>query len=629
MNPAEREQLAKALPNYEIGGELGRGAFGVVISGRHRRLGREVAIKQLPAALSADPGVRDRFLAEAKVLATLTHPHVVPIYDYVEDGDLCLLVMEKLTGGTLWARFVGQGLIPQAACAVLLATCTGLAHAHEHGVLHRDIKPDNLLFAQQGVLKVADFGIAKVLSGSQALATRAGDVLGTPAYMAPEQAGGQPIGPAADVYASGVMLYELLSGRLPFSEEGGPLAIVYRHVHEDPTPITEVAPTISAPIAEVTMSAIARDTADRFETAEAFGVALGEAASATWGPGWLDLADLPVHATGPIIASATRPSHGSLPPPPVPDRVPPTLEGPLGAAPATVAGGPPPQPPLGGSVTATPVRPLTSQHVQGGQAGDLDVRDLVPIQEAITPPPFPLVHVLVALAALLLAVGVALVGPTLEWDDAPPPGVLEVGDVDPGTGEVPSIDLGEAFTVTLGPGAPSADAVEVDLSLWEVPLGVPALAAVEEAADGTRSARLNLSGARFTVASTVAADLRLLDGDAQVAAFRFGVRSEQQPFLTVPGVLVVGVFLFALAYAESFLRHLRRGQRRVVGVIGVMITGAGIGAVLVGVAWLGADRPPEPVVASAVVVLAALAGLAAGLAARRTSRRRRVLVRLR
>lgn len=629
MTPAERDQLAKALPNYEIGGELGRGAFGVVLNGRHRRLGREVAIKQLPAAFSADPEVRSRFLAEAQVLATLTHPHVVPIFDYVEDGDLCLLVMEKLTGGTLWARFVGQGLTPQATCAVLLATCTGLEHAHQHGILHRDIKPDNLLFADEGVIKVADFGIAKVLTGSQAMATRAGDVLGTPAYMAPEQAEGQSVGPAADVYASGVMLYELLSGQLPFSEDGGPLAIVYRHVHEDPTPITEAAPRVSAPIAEAVMTAIARDTEDRYETAEAFGVALGEAATATWGPGWLDLADLPVHATGPIIASTTRPSDGFLPPPAVSDRAPPTRQDrAVGGAQATVAGGPPPQPPLDGSVTATPVRPAVSQHVQGGEAGDFDVRDLIPIQEAITPPPFPVLYLLVALAALLLAVGVAFAGPTLEWDDAPAPGVLEVAGVDPATGELPAIDLTDAFTVTLGSTAPPADAVEFDLSLWDVPLGVTARGEVQGEQDGARSARLNLGGARFTAASTVAADLRLLDSEAEVAAYRFGVRNVQQPFLTLPGLLVVGVLLFALAYAESFLRHLRRGQRRVIGVIGVMITGAGIGAALVGVAWLAADRPPLPAVAAAAVVLAAFAGLAAGLAARRTSRRRRILVRL-
>src|SRR4051812_18602623 len=106
----ERDRMAAALPQYEIEGELGRGGFGVVLQGRHRHLGREVAIKQLPRAFAADPAVRGRFVAEAKVLATIDHPHVVPVYDYVEDDGLCLLVMEKLAGGTVWTRFTTTGM---------------------------------------------------------------------------------------------------------------------------------------------------------------------------------------------------------------------------------------------------------------------------------------------------------------------------------------------------------------------------------------------------------------------------------------------------------------------------------------------------------------------------------------
>src|SRR5881227_1627337 len=122
----DQEAVAAALPLYEVEGELGHGAWGLVIAGRHRQLGRDVAIKQLPRAFGADPAVRSRFIAEARLLASLDHPHIVPLYDYVEYDGLCLLVMERLTGGTVWSRFHREGFTPQGACAVLLGTCAGL-----------------------------------------------------------------------------------------------------------------------------------------------------------------------------------------------------------------------------------------------------------------------------------------------------------------------------------------------------------------------------------------------------------------------------------------------------------------------------------------------------------------------
>src|ERR1700738_3621737 len=144
-----QEEIVAALPEYDIGGELGRGGFGLVLSGRHRQLRRDVAIKELPPALAADPRVRARFAAEARVLASLSHPHIVPIYDYVERDGLCLLVMEKLTGGTLWDRFKQQGLGVESTCAVAMAACTALHYAHQRGVLHRDVKPENLLYSSE------------------------------------------------------------------------------------------------------------------------------------------------------------------------------------------------------------------------------------------------------------------------------------------------------------------------------------------------------------------------------------------------------------------------------------------------------------------------------------------------
>jgi non-specific serine/threonine protein kinase len=300
----DEDLVRAALPLYEVHGELGRGAWGVVIAGRHRQLGRDVAIKQLPRAFGADPAVRSRFVTEARLLASLDHTHIVPIYDFVEHEGLCLLVMERLTGGTLWSRFQAGALTPDRSCAVTLATCSALHYAHAHGVLHRDIKPDNLLFSTHGVLKVTDFGIAKVVGGSSTVATRAGDILGTPAYMAPEQAQGESLGAGADIYALGTVLYELLSGRLPFPDDDNPLTTLYRHVNDRPRPLAEAAPHVPPELAEVTERALETDPGSRYPDAESFGVALAEAATTAWGQGWLGDTGVTVAAPGQMMSAA-------------------------------------------------------------------------------------------------------------------------------------------------------------------------------------------------------------------------------------------------------------------------------------------------------------------------------------
>jgi serine/threonine-protein kinase len=301
----ERDQIAQALPAYVVGEELGRGAFGVVWAGEHRRVGRRVAIKHLTAI---DAVMKGRFLAEAQVLASLEHPHVVPLYDYVEDGESCLLVMERLEGGTLGERFsLPRKVGVASACAVAMVACAALHHAHRKGVLHRDVKPDNLLFSAEGILKVTDFGIAKlVIDGvAQSGSTEIGTLKGTPAYMAPEQVVGQGgLGPGVDIYATGLLLYELLSGELPFSEEGSALVVAFRRLHQDPERIDAIDPEVPRELADVVMQALNRLPVDRFASAEDFGVAIGRAACASLGPGWLDHSRVALLAPGPIMDSA-------------------------------------------------------------------------------------------------------------------------------------------------------------------------------------------------------------------------------------------------------------------------------------------------------------------------------------
>lgn len=307
----DQEAVAAALPAYEVGEELGRGSWGIVFAGRHRHLAREVAIKELSPALARDPAVRARFLAEGRLLASLDHPHVVPVYDFVEHEALCLLVMERLRGGTVADRAARERLAPQVACALALPACAGLDHAHRRGVLHRDVKPDNLLFSAAGTLKVADFGLAKVLGGGLGAATAQGEMLGTPAFMAPEQIQGRELTPATDVYALATTLYLLLSGGLPFVAEGDLAALLFRRAHEAPRPLLDAEPGLPARIAEVVDGALARDPAERPSGAEVLGVALARAAVEVWGPGWLAATGVVLASSGPIASAAL----GEAPPP--------------------------------------------------------------------------------------------------------------------------------------------------------------------------------------------------------------------------------------------------------------------------------------------------------------------------
>ena len=250
------DEVGELLDAYDIEDELGRGAWGIVRRARHRQLGRPVAIKQLSADLGQDPGVRARFAAEARLIASLDHPHIVPAYDYVERAGSAVIVMEYLPGGTLWQRFLGPGVTPEEAVAYLLAVTSALHFAHQRAILHRDVKPDNLLFNSRGVLKLTDFGLARVLSDALGARSGAGTVVGAPAYIAPERVTGEALAPSSDVYSAAVVLYELLAGRLPFPAAADPLAQLYQHVYQAPQPLTEVAPEVPPPLARVVMRAL-------------------------------------------------------------------------------------------------------------------------------------------------------------------------------------------------------------------------------------------------------------------------------------------------------------------------------------------------------------------------------------
>src|SRR3954471_5081409 len=259
----ERERLGSVLPAYEIGSVLGRGSFAVVYAARHRGLDRPVAIKRLSPELLRSSDARERFAAEARVLASLDHPHIVRVYDYVEHEDLCAFVMERMPGGTLAHRLLAGRPTREWSCAVMLGALHGLEQAHRQGVLHRDVKPENLLFADGELVKVADFGIAKVVGAQGARMTATAAAIGTPAYMAPEQVtrAAGALSSATDVWAAGAVLYELLAGQPPFALEGELGAVLFARVSEDATPLSDVAPELPEELNDVVMRALARDPA--------------------------------------------------------------------------------------------------------------------------------------------------------------------------------------------------------------------------------------------------------------------------------------------------------------------------------------------------------------------------------
>jgi serine/threonine-protein kinase len=581
--------VQSALPSYEVGGELGRGAMGVVLAGRHRQLERDVAIKQLPPAFAADEEVRHRFGQEARTLASLAHPHIVPVYDYVEREGLCLLVMEALPGGTLWDRFTGEGVTMATACTAVLATCAGLHFAHQRGVLHRDVKPENLMFAADRTLKITDFGIAQVFGGDETVTTVDGSVIGTPAYMAPEQAEGSACGPPADVYATGTVLYELLSGSLPFSIEGGSVEVLERRVHEDPVPLADVAPNVPGPLVEVTMRAIARDPDDRYGSAEAFGVALAEAATESFGSGWLGRADLTLVATGPI-AIAAGPATPS------------TDDGVASAAgdATTVTGR---ETMIAGKGAPIPQDPplrvrATAVHRAGVRIDELSPEDLVRVDDLIKPPKPPRVSLATAslLLALLVVLSVLGIGTAEPAPSALRPGTVRVGGVDITSGRRVVANLAHDVPVLvrrLPAGARDAVYVRLGFSALGLQLPPSRSAVLAPARGGGMRAAVDAQRVRVLVSGQVTGQVRFLDArKRELRSDEFRFQADRPAILTANGLVGLLVLAFVVTYGWSLSLPLRRGRRRTSAYVGMAILGGVAGAAVVDVVWsLGGPQP--------------------------------------
>ena len=260
---------------YELGDRLGVGGMSTVLEAFDRRLERHVAVKLLAEHLAEDKQFVARFRREALSAARLVHPNIVQVFDFGLDerSDRHYIVMELVRGqsGAEILREAGV-LGVQEALSMVLQACRGLDYAHRNGVVHRDVKPGNLLRAEDDVVKLADFGIAKAVTEESAI-TQVGSVIGTAAYLAPEQAAGEQVGPPADLYALGVVTYQFLSGRLPY-EAQSLTELALKQMREIPPPLDELNPDVTPQLAVAVDRALALDPADRYPDAETFRDAL-------------------------------------------------------------------------------------------------------------------------------------------------------------------------------------------------------------------------------------------------------------------------------------------------------------------------------------------------------------------
>jgi serine/threonine-protein kinase len=261
------EPAAPVIPGYEILGVLGRGGMGVVYRARQVELDREVALKMILAGGHAGPEERARFRSEALAIARLRHPHVVQIHEVGEHNGLPYFSLELMDAGSLAQRLGGKPLPAQPAAQLVETLARAVHTAHQQGILHRDLKPGNVLLTADGTPKIADFGLAKRLQGASGQ-TPAGAILGTPNYMAPEQAVGdnRPIGPAADVYALGAILYELLTGRPPFNA-ATPLDTIMLVVNQEPLPPRRPQPSVPRDLENICLKCLEKEPAKRYATA--------------------------------------------------------------------------------------------------------------------------------------------------------------------------------------------------------------------------------------------------------------------------------------------------------------------------------------------------------------------------
>ena len=269
--------IGKTLGRYEILGLLGSGGMGEVYRARDTNLGREVAVKLLPAELGTDAERRARFEREAQSIAALNHPNVVTLYAFEEADDVPFLVMELVAGCTLEEEIPANGLSQQRLFELALALIDAVAAAHAKGITHRDLKPQNVMIDGEGRVKVLDFGLAKLLTqpaesvdatiAIDPAATREGFIVGTAAYMSPEQAEGKPVDARSDVFSLGILLYQMITGTRPFNGDTQ-MSTLTAVLRDEPRPVLELRPDLPRQLSRILRRCLEKDPDRRYESAK-------------------------------------------------------------------------------------------------------------------------------------------------------------------------------------------------------------------------------------------------------------------------------------------------------------------------------------------------------------------------
>ncbi|HEU4389102.1 MAG TPA: serine/threonine-protein kinase, partial [Blastocatellia bacterium] len=299
--------IGSVVGNYRLVQQIGEGGMGAVFKGIDLMLEREVAIKVLRPELARQPNIVERFRAEAVTLAKLNHPNIATLHSFFRQGDDYFMVMEFVKGETIDNLIRTHGAIAaDRAITLFCQALDGIDHAHKLGIVHRDIKPANMMLADTGSIKVMDFGIARVLGTARM--TREGHLIGTIEYMSPEQIRGHDTDTRSDIYSLGILLYEMLTGRVPFNNQSE-YELMRSQIEVAPPPPRDLAPHISLPIEEAIMRSLAKRPEARFQTAADFrGSLLNSMRSATHP---LNVQSVPGYAAP--VTKASKPLTPSVP----------------------------------------------------------------------------------------------------------------------------------------------------------------------------------------------------------------------------------------------------------------------------------------------------------------------------
>ncbi len=313
-------RVARTVGRYEILEELGRGGMATVFLARQADLDRLVALKELSAFRQADPAFTQRFLRESRLAGSLSHPNIVTVHDFFESDGVPYIAMEYVTGGSLRPH-IGHMSLSQVA-GTLEGMLSALDHAEHHQIVHRDIKPENVLVTAQGRVKITDFGIAKATGNATtgSFLTATGTTVGTPNYMAPEQAMGQEVGPWTDLYSVGVMAFELFVGHVPFYDTEEPMAVLMRQVSDPIPPARSINPEVDDAISDWIERLVVKDPKKRVRSASEAWEEFEEIIIELVGPRW--------RRTAPLVGSSKRPADlpaGPHTPPPTTAARPPLM----------------------------------------------------------------------------------------------------------------------------------------------------------------------------------------------------------------------------------------------------------------------------------------------------------------